>query len=631
MDFPVNRDGWSGPGRTKARWLKDTLYMPYSRAKRQTAEGEVTAIHKDGFLEVRKKPAGKTDYFVTMTRPTTETPKLAATRALLRRLKPTPKNWTVVGEHPDKPPGTLLAKYYYSGAYSMGGNGAVFYTAPIAEGDAYDRWSRQLVVDEYFDVPVPQVEVGIYLKPPGEKVKRLHAIKCVAFRASNQDLGTPGTNIDSPYPGFFFSGIQATSEWSGKVYNNSEPTLPFIVEGARTIDGYQAAVGFTTLNDDGDYVARVQVFNADGIVVQRDLAHTPNRPVQLDGLWRVAPKTYLAMVSRMFHAVYGSLYRDDVPMADRKMVYDDARVMKDIPPLGENEQRTFFMRSTDGGVTWLKLPENELLRPSNEVARWAATGTMPNGVDLRFSANVVNWSIPSGVSVVPVTDGRVLVSMLTVTEWQRDDGVSYERWRPSVSVIRGTFDIFTGQVSSQGFIFKDPGPTEVERQRQWYSFPATTRVGGVFLMPQGGVGYAVRDGYSGPNIYGQGYLLYASADGGQTFPSFHKPPMDWLSSRLPYTLGKTLCATWLNTAPTTFSAMYFGKGGWDVATTNVGKWWLTPSAFITDTEFGWNTFDRWLGRGESVQSRDCIGRIVRPYKNPTPGAPWISDHRISYA
>ena len=96
MDFPVNRDGWSGPGRTKARWLKDTLAMPYARAKRRTAEGEATSIHKDGFLEVRKEREAKTEYFITMTRQTIEAPRLAASRRLIHSLVPTPKNWAAV-------------------------------------------------------------------------------------------------------------------------------------------------------------------------------------------------------------------------------------------------------------------------------------------------------------------------------------------------------------------------------------------------------------------------------------------------------------------------------------------------------------------------------------------------------
>ena len=633
MDFPVNRDGWSGPGRTKARWLKDTLDTPYSKAQVGSGGESATAYHKNGFLEVEVESEAKTEYFITMTRQTIEAPRLAASRRLIRSLVPTPKNWATVSDHPDTPPGTFLSRYYFTGAYSMGGNGAVFYLAPVADNDAYDRWSRQLIAGEYLDVPVPQVEVGVYLRPPGEQPKRLHTIKCVAFRAS-ESFVSPTEIIGQPYPGFYFGGLRVTSEYDGKVYNNSEPTMPYLVEGARTIDGYQAAIGFTTLNADGDYVARVQVFNNDGVVVQRDLAHAPNRPVRLDGLWRLAPKTYLAVVSRMFHAGYGSMYENSVPPGDRVKVYDDARAMKDIPPLGENEQRTFFMRSTDGGVTWLKLPENELLRPSNELARWAASGTMPyewSGSAVRVhSSNQVNGSIPSAFSAVPVSDGRVFIQFISATEWKRIDSGSGDLWYSPTDILCGVYDIFTGHVSSMTTVLKGPDPSPAVIQGLLGLTAAGARIGGAFHMPGGGVGYLVRDQYSGADLSGQHYWLYSSTDKGQTFPGIQRPPMDWMSSRTPYVLGRTQCATWLGTAPTTFTVMYFGKTGWKPATSNIGSWWLPPLNLSQPTHI-WNIFDRWTMGSLGAQPFDCIGRVVRPFHNPTPSAPWISDHRISYA
>lgn len=629
MDFPVNRDGWSGQGRTKARWLKDTLDTPYSKARVGSGGKSATAYHKNGFLEVKVKSAADTDYYMALTRDTFATDEIRAARKIATKWSGGQRvYWTQTSSIAHPLADDLVARRYRSGLYSMGGNGYVFCLVPISKESVTDRWGREVTYE------VAPVFGGGTRTESSPSVRRNIALMVGRAGGDFAQAG-PTFPVDSFSETAFtnraeaFVGCGAFSAGDYVEWLDTEaPAPPAVVEGAYYNGSFEAAVAFNAIDQVGDRVVRVRVFKTDGSYIERTIAGAPFEAFSLRGFWRCGPGDYVACISHMYQAWYGK-----VRSPQRDYEVGTSGWHGSAPLFRFREQvmlpqsalpMNYFVVSRDGGRTWSALPENDLLRGANQAAAaaavedgvWGQWGVYSTGAPLCVMSYAIRRS-----SAVPVAPGKLFVMLLdSYTGAQSSRGV-YRNSR----IIRGVLDIATGAVTAMATVYDMPALDDVG-YAVWRNLEPGYMFGGACALPAG-VGYLT---LPASTTYG-GYLsafplLHRSFDAGATFATDAQTlPARWYVSRSPQTLSGGLYQVALDTDP--YSSVYrYAAGQWTPAATLTAPWRgdvtgtlgvLSSSAYIYAVS-GVNTNDTHL-----------YNRLVQPFRNPTSGSRWVSDDRIT--
>ena len=294
--FPNNRDGGvSGPGRTKARFLQSELPgLPFASARRKSADGmtEITARKRgDGFTEVRlqqQEAEWTQDAWVVNTRDWFDKDTLR-THSRLKSRKPKPGSsetpmWRAWQNLP-QPLGMLdpAATVQRGGVFSMGGNGRVFVSAPVAKSYVYDAWEWRflnlggvynlaharakareqaaLAPPGYHGTACVERAHGIWVGAPGGAMRKVGQVQVASFSAFDTDGGHNG-----------YRGLGLPTLFEGMRFQNELVGTVAFVDGARWRGRYESAVAYSAINEQGWHVARVRVFDANGWHIEADVA-----------------------------------------------------------------------------------------------------------------------------------------------------------------------------------------------------------------------------------------------------------------------------------------------------------------------------------------------------------------------
>ncbi len=607
MDWIKDRNGWSGPGRTEARWLRDTLDMPYSKSRRIEADGTVVhARNRNGFLETWREPQAL-DLFVMATREDWQKDIIRASTAMStqRDAENQVIYWGAPLEITHPLASDWVTRRMREGLMSAGGNARVFMVIPTAKDSVFDRWGESAGAD-----PVSTVRRRwtILMGTPGA-MQAAGEIDVVSFSDGGSSLpGMVRGYVQSMLP-FVIDGNEVPAEVPGVLWP---------VAGAMYAGNYESALAYETLNDDGDHVVRVRVF---GYVTnfERTIAEAERNSFRLRGFWRAGPGAYLACISHVYPDLYGREHPIDASV--------HGVTLRNHEPLGANEPMTFFMSSTDGGRTWQRLPENTLLAPANELARQLATDTLPGtGVwspdnDLVF----VNDAAIGHTQAVPVAPGKMLVTV--VRPWRFIHTFGTPTYLARDEFVSGILDITTGTVTDLNTVFRPDeyqGSLTTQAGQDWLDTEAGRMSGGLFLDP---VGVGMVAPHPGPmrlhNWLMEPSSILLSADGGASWTAGGYLPAEWLVCGLPQAVNPTmLSVVRMNTVPPI--TVYLRESpalDWTPTASGIGDWWI----LTTSTTPLFSNVGRFI---TSNSRQGDFHRIVRPSRNPTPTAPWVSDDRI---
>lgn len=394
--FPNNRDGGvSGPGRTKARFLQSELPgLPFASARRKSADGmtDITARKRgDGFTEVRlqqQEAEWTQDAWVVNTRDWFDKDMLR-THSRLKSRKPKPGSsetpmWRAWQDLP-QPLGLLdpAAAVQRGGVFSMGGNGRVFVSAPVAKSYVYDAWEWRflnlggvynlaharakareqaaLAPPGYHGTACVERAHGIWVGAPGGAMRKVGQVQVASFSAFDADGGQNG-----------YRGLGLPTLFEGMRFQNELVGTVAFVDGARWRGRYESAVAYSAINEQGWHVARVRVFDANGWHIEADVAADADSSWTVAGFWRLGPGRLMLHVAGVYPVGIELQQQAGWPPAgpdkDNRWRFSGHR-----GPSVKNPAHWLAL-SDDGGRSWRRAPENALLAPINDLMRRVAAG-----------------------------------------------------------------------------------------------------------------------------------------------------------------------------------------------------------------------------------------------------------------
>ncbi|MDP9895383.1 hypothetical protein J2W32_004481 [Variovorax boronicumulans] len=521
-EFPKNRGGWSGPGRTAAYTLasEGDNSTTWSRKRRFGAE----ARNKGGHLTVK------------------------------------------------------VADQALDGFYSLGiegdeGEGAVVRGSATARGSFFLRG------------PAPTSELGIpqLLTRGNGSAWTLSAFAYVGdipskfgpnrvYRIDSYITRDGKTPIIRPP-----LGAVGANDGAG-----TRTSSIFTTIGARREGRYEHAMAYPALNADGDNIIAVAFDDGETqrVVIAAEIPGQIIFPLAFN---RVGPSTFLGMGGAYFWR--GAA----VPGYDRTQ----------HPGL-------FFFASTDGGVTWTTFPAPALT--AHEQAEYAAN-TGPLGAWATCNTAAMN----TGATIVPLSRTKALVYAILSSPDEAPPGPWSPGTRYSNARVRfGVADLEAGTVSLLGTLF-DPPFAALGTDYLALAFPRWER--GACIAPGGGALLFFNDANysanwtSNPTIY---YTATGSLD---------------LVGSMPLQAGRA--GVPLAVSPRKlFMPVYDGETHALFESADRGLTWAkraTISTLATETLPGAN------GANTGPRSFGAIAYLRNDGRaqNATPGAPWLSDDRIT--
>ena len=614
--FPANRGGWNAAGRTRVQGADDSA-MPYYTVKRLTPDGDqVTGKGKNGFKEVRVDRSGGTDFLMLTTRDGWLQDEVRAARGMGSKYNGAERVFWAQTDAVKQPLAKdYVSRKYRTGLYSLGGNGLAFMLVPLSREDVFERWGRYTVDGTLLQAPTTRRWMGIYAGGPAQPFKEVARFPC-----DSQLDGMAGpAALES-----FYRSAWSGHEFEGEFLHAEVPTPPAVVEGAYFNGKHEAAVAFNTINEAGDRVVRVIAFTAAGVVSTRDVASAERDAFRLLGFWRVGPGRLLLCSAHMYHWRHGNQF-------DQFDAGNLAGPMKDQVRLRDaTSPMTFFSLSEDNGRTWRQLPANLMLSGTNELAAQADAQSLPIspnrllGVDFRE----VNQFVPQFVDALPVARDRVLIVSVQyerkTVNYSGSGPIDYTR----SYLIRGVLDLRTAVVHNLQTIYTQPELQPGGDLLDWQARGAGNAYGGMCHLPGGEVGLlTLPPERLTPNSPYEVYAtLHRSADA-WNFAPVGLMPGEWISTKVPQNLGSNLYAVRLNTIPP-LSVYRAGGGAWEPRATNIGKWLIGPFGTYPFTDTMPSHLMRFVMLSIGAMPYDNLSRIVRPFSNPTPAQPWVSDDRI---
>ncbi len=519
--FPKNRGGWSGPGRTAAYTLAGSGddQLTWGRKKRFGAE----ARNKGGHLTVKKTAVATVlDGWYSLGREGGVTVIRGSNNA---------RDFTLRGPVPAS-------------------TSNVPQIIPRGDGSAFALSSFVSVgdVSSVFGNDNPARDVVSYITRDGQSVVNRPPIRIVR-------------------------GYDGVSYTAGAV-------LP--VPGARFNGKYEHAIAYTTVAPDGQHAIGVTFDDGEN---QREViaAKTDGHLVDLLGFNRIGPGTFIGMGGYVLRR------------SGRPSWY--------VPSTAEG---FFFFVSTDGGYTWSRIASADIVSAENVALATLAAGEF-------FYGTYNEATILANMSATPLSRTRALVYII-VGRPEPNPDIPTDPYANS-RVMYGVADLEAGTVTLNGTLFENgysaSASNYIRYQRSYWRW-----AWGTMIAPGGGVLLFFNDNNYSANWTATNLRVYYTTDGSLT-----------LLGSPPFQVGRM--GIWQAVSATKlFSPIYDGEHSL-YESSDRGMTWTkraTISTLATEIFPGTSMIPPApLSYGALVWLRDNNGLP----QNATPGAPWLSDDRIT--